>query len=145
VAVFGLSVWNLHVRDQRDVAAAQAAQLRQLVEVVHDPATRHASLTSESGVHGSAYLAGDQVWLVVAGLAPNDVRSSVYVLWRRDTGGRLYGVATFDVTSDDGPFVQRMRLAVPAADVTGVAISKERGRRMPAAPSGAIASGDLQA
>ncbi len=81
------------------------------------------------------------VWVVPAGLRPDDRARQVYVLWQITTGRKAVAVGTFDVRANAGGAVRIGSLPVGYQQTRAFAVSLEPGRKAPAAPSSPVAAG----
>ena len=132
--IAGLGAWNVSLRQGEDVsrlAANQAAVLR----LIEAPDTVRVPLSDpRDAVQGAAVLAGGKVWLVIDGLAANDTSDSTYVLWRTDHSGGVTAVAPFDLGGHTTEVVDVGLIGADRADVSGFAVTLEKGRTMPEKP-----------
>jgi hypothetical protein len=143
IGVAGLGTYTVQVQRQRDALAAQAQALAGIVTQLDAPGSAHATLSTDSGQPVAAVLvtpAGRMV--VTAGLGPNDISDSTYVVWGLGAGDPR-PLAPFDVTTP-GPGIHDIGDA-GAAPFAAYAVSLEPGRTMPATPTTVVASGPVQA
>jgi hypothetical protein len=82
------------------------------------------------GARGAVIVNGRSVSLVMSGVAVNDRRSSVYVLWEKTTFGDVRAVGSFDVTSSALSVINNLRLA-SADTVRAFIVTHEHGRAVP--------------
>lgn len=121
-------------------AARQSATLNSYAAVIarlDDPSAQLISLGATGAARGAALVDGRRVYLVVANLGLNDVKTSIYVLWAQQPDGQMTAVTGFDVTQDGVTVVP----AVLPADVVhpvGFAVSHENGRTIPKTPSATV-------
>jgi len=120
--VVGLGVWNVTLQSDR-------SQQEQWGE-------RITSAVRELG-------GGDELSLVVDGLAANDTSSTTYVLWGQSRFGDVRPVAAFDVTKEGLDVREGLHLQAGVADVTRFMVTHEQGRVAPPIPSPVLASGDV--
>jgi hypothetical protein len=142
VAIGGLVAANRSVGDQRDAAAAQAAQgqeVVQLLDAASRPGNPHAVLATPQGAFvGLVVDRGRGPEVLASGLAPND-GDHTYVLWGLANGTPV-GLTTFEM-SGSGPVVQSVPSVEAAGRFAGFAVSLEPGHSVPAAPTQVVASG----
>lgn len=127
---------------ERDAGLAQARQMEQVLGQLATPGTQHAFLR-EGGTTVAAVLMHDgQRSVVPMGLRPNDTGAQTYVLWGLDGDAAPKAVGTFDVRPEGGGPV-----SVPSGDggtFAQYAVSLERGRTAPDAPSSVVAAGQVE-
>ena len=127
---------------QHDMASNRSSKLASAERMLHDIAAGHrmVALASGDGARGQVVQNDGHVWVLAAGLTPNDTETSTYVLWATEPDGHMMPVTTFDVGSDR--FVALGDVALPAATQgsPAFAISEERGRTAPAVPSTPVLS-----
>lgn len=144
VVIGGLVNANRDLAQERDAAAAQAAQSRQVVELVDAaarPGTPHAVLATTAGDFvGLVVDRGTGPEMLATGLPPND-GGHTYVLWGL-ADGRPVGLQAFDM-SGSGPVTASVPSSVADRRFAGFAVSYEPGRTVPAAPTQVVASGQL--
>ncbi|MFP5072762.1 anti-sigma factor [Pseudonocardia nantongensis] len=130
---------------ERDASLAQAQQMHEVMNMMAQPGTEHAFLAPDApgATPVAALLVHDgQRQLVPMGLSPNQVDQQTYVLWGVNGDAAPTAVGTFDVHGDSaGP--------VPVASSGGgtfaqYAVSLERGRTAPPAPSSVVAAGQVE-
>lgn len=144
VAVIGLGAWNANLRGNVTVKDRAIARLEMIEDLAADPATVRVPMTSGIGAHGTALIRGSRGVVLLEGL-PANPQDSIYVLWYQDQGGSFYAVDAFDVVDEDRVNVVTAVFGRPASDITRVAISRERGRVAPAAPSVPLVHGPTSA
>jgi hypothetical protein len=108
------------------------------------PGSAHATLSTDSGQPVAAVLvtpAGRTV--VTAGLDPNDISDSIYVVWGLGAGDPR-PLAPFDVTTP-GAGIHDIGDAGADRPFAAYAVSLEPGRTMPATPTTVVASAPVQA
>jgi anti-sigma-K factor RskA len=86
---------------------------------------------------GALVVRGTSSQLVVDGLEPNDVASTTYVLWQKAGRGPVLALAAFDVHEEST--VVRRELRAPLDKTDWLAVSIEKGRAAPPAPSVPVA------
>jgi hypothetical protein len=142
VAIGGLVAANRSLADQRDAAAAQAAQgqeVVQLLDAAARPGNPHAVLATPDGnVVGLVVDRGRGPEVLASGLAPTDADHS-YVLWGL-ADGKPVGLTAFEM-SGSGPVVQSVPSVEAAGRFAGFAITLEPGHTVPATPTQVVASG----
>ena len=142
VAIGGLVAANRSLADQRDAAAAQAAQgqeVVQLLDAAARPGNPHAVLaTPDGGVVGLVVDRGRGPEVLASGLAPND-GDHTYVLWGLANGTPV-GLTAFEM-SGSGPVVRSVPSVEAAGRFAGFAVSLEPGHSVPATPTQVVASG----
>ncbi len=142
VAIGGLVASNRSLTEQRDAAAAAAAQGDQVVQMMNAasrPGTPHAVLaTPEGGFVGLVVDRGQGPEMLASGLAPND-GDHTYVLWGL-AGKTPVGLTAFEM-SGSGPVVQSVPSVEASGQFAGFAVSLEPGHAVPATPTQVVASG----
>jgi hypothetical protein len=140
----GLAAYAQQMRAERDASIAQAQDLMQMVAQFDQPGATHAFLAASPGAEpvAAVMVHDDQRSVMAMGLSPNAPDDQTYVLWGLNDGAQPKPVGTFDVRpAPDRP--------VSVGSATGgsfsqYAVSLERGRVAPAAPSSVIASGQVE-
>jgi hypothetical protein len=89
----------------------------------------------------SVIVAGRTVWLIPAGLRPDDVARQTYVLWQITARRKPRAVGAFDVRGNRQRAVLVGSLAVGYGDTRAFAVTLERGRAIPPVPSSPVATG----
>jgi hypothetical protein len=117
--------------------SAGCAQARQCYEVQLTAATR--------GPVAKVIISGGSVWLMPSGLPADDTARQVYVLWQITGAHVPLAVGSFDVRRHAGTMIRIGKLAVPYRGTLAFAVSLERGRTIPAAPSHLVALGQVSA
>lgn len=130
---------------ERDASLAQARQMEQVLTTLSRPGTEHAFLSpaTPGATPVAALIVHDgQRELVPMGLSPNEVERQTYVLWGLNGDAAPTPVGTFDVRAEStGP----VSVASAAGGTfTQYAVSLERGRTAPAAPSSVVAAGQVE-
>lgn len=146
--VLSLGVWNLALHRDRSQADQRAQTLAAAVKTLEVGAKQRVQLTDAHGrpVAVAVVHADDTVSMVVDGLAPNDRSSSIYVLWQKGAYGVVRAIGTFDVRGTQVNLVRDLKLAGDVVGVQGFAVTREPGRRAPAAPgSNIVADGGASA
>jgi hypothetical protein len=136
VLVLAMGAWNFMLRADNQ-AKARALRLRnEVASAVADPGTKSAALVSAKRpqAHAQVLVKGNQAYLVVDGLAQNDVGNSVYVLWKAGADKHMEGVRRFDIVHD-GPNIIPITDLGDASEIQQFAVSIEKGRAIPANPS----------
>lgn len=127
VLAASLLVSNLGPGEQRQQDRDLTAVNKVVAELLV-PGARQIEM--KGSARGVAVVNGSKVSLVMTGLAANDRRSSVYVVWGKTRFGSVSAVGTFDVRSQDLTVVNGLRLSNPAT-LEALMITKEAGRRAP--------------
>ncbi len=130
--VLTLVAQNVSLREQKQLEIAYSANVAKVIST-YGSNVRHVPLRAPGSddVTAVAVVDGDRLHLVVDSLAANDRKSSTYVLWERTVGGGVQAVGTFDVTgARDVEVVSDLRLP-DAAQLQGLAVTKEVGRTAP--------------
>lgn len=134
------------MRAERDASIARAQQMEDLLTTLARPGTSHAFLADPddpaAGPMAAVVVHDGQRQVVPMGLAPNSVENQTYVLWGLDGDASPKAVGTFDVRPGaDGP----VSVPSPGSGTFAMyAVSLERGRQAPAAPSGVVAAGQVE-
>jgi hypothetical protein len=145
--VLSLGVWNVALHRDKSQSDRRADQLAAAVTTLEQGAKQRVPLTDASGrtVAFAVVRPDDTVSLVVDGLAPNDRRTSTYVLWQKSVAGGVSAVGPFDVSGSGVDVVRGLRLA-SADGLAGFAVTREPGREAPTSPgSRPVADGGLSA
>jgi anti-sigma factor RsiW len=100
------------------------------------PNAREMTLKPTSGSGRAKVVVTDQgAYLLAEGLPANRQSDTTYVLWAADSARQLRAVATFDVRNPAPVQLTAAKLPYSAAQISGMAISFERGRTAPAHPT----------
>ena len=100
------------------------------------PDAREMTLKPTSGDGRAKVVVTEQgAYLLAEGLPANRQSDTTYVLWAADSGRQLRAVATFDVRNPAPVQLTAGKLPYSAAQISGMAISFERGRTAPAHPT----------
>jgi len=94
---------------------------------------------------GQVMIVGQTVWLVPSGLPADNEARHVYVLWQISGAHVPLAVGSFDVRGHGDTPIRIGKLAVPYHGTIAFAVSLERGRTIPAAPSHLVALGQVSA
>ncbi|TFV46866.1 anti-sigma factor [Blastococcus sp. TF02A-35] len=144
-AVVGLGTWTAVLSQSRDdlrsTLAAQEAVVAELTKP--GPAVVVPLTTTEEGDTVTLVARDEEVHVVTEGLERNDVSAETYVLWGLGRGEPV-ALGTFDV--------ERPQIAVETVgsgstgldEFPGYGISIEPGREAPSAPTGVVASGQVE-
>lgn len=130
---------------ERDASLAEAQEMHEVMSMMAQPGTAHAFLSPDApgATPVAALLVHDgQRHLVPMGLSPNQVEQQTYVLWGINGDAAPTPVGTFDVHGDSVA-------PVPVTSSGGgtfaqYAVSLERGRTAPPAPSSVVAAGQVE-
>ncbi len=127
VGTLGYGVTAAHRGDSR------AEQVALAVKAIETAPARTVPLTGTDGkVSAVAVMSGGHVSLIVDGLAANDSRSSVYVLWGQNGTGPARALATFDVKDGSLGVVKDVPTTASGQPEPQVlAITREPGRTAP--------------
>ncbi|MBP2367227.1 zf-HC2 domain-containing protein [Pseudonocardia parietis] len=132
------------LRAERDATLAQAQQMEGVLAAIARPGTEHAFLAPEPGAPAVAavIVQDDRREIVPMGLEPNQADEQTYVLWGLNGDEDPTAVGTFDVRSGaSGP----LSVASPGSGTYETyAVSLERGREAPPAPSAVTAAGQVE-
>jgi anti-sigma-K factor RskA len=131
LALVALSLWNLALRDQRQLDRARVASLEAAVRLVNDSTANRVALSgsaTDSGARGTVVASSrqDRGVLVVEGL-PQLPPGRVYELWGLPPGdlGKAAKAAVFRFSSNPG--VRTVAFSVPIQPMTAFAITTEAG------------------
>jgi anti-sigma factor RsiW len=149
-AVLSLGVWNVAVTSDRDAArvtAAQqsrlAAERSQLLDALLAPGRATIAPLSDRGRQVATVVAReDRLQVMTTGLAVNDSRDSVYVVWGM-TSDQPRAIGTFDVVTPQMDLRTVGSTATGLDQYDGYAISVEPGREAPSSPTDVVASGQV--
>lgn len=131
--LLGLGGWNAALQRDRDDQEALTGRLAATVQALERDSTRTVPMTAPNGeVLAVAVVQGDQMSLVVDGLAPNDRDDSTYVLWGQSRFGDVRAVSTFDVPHEGLDVLHGMVLEQGVGEVTTLMVTREQGRTAPA-------------
>jgi Anti-sigma-K factor rskA len=122
VAVALVATWILPVHKQASVAARCAA--------VNCPVV---TLTGAGQPLAAVMILDDSAYIDPHGLPPTPT-GDVYVLWSLSNGKSPVGVAALHTVPNSGP-VRAGAFTTPIGDVTGFAVTEERGDSIPSTPS----------
>jgi len=103
-------------------------KLAAAVQALMVPGARSVPLSGEG--RAVAVVNGNRVSLVMSGVAVNDRKSSVYVLWGKSRYGGVSAVGTFDVSSQELAVVNDIG-TVTGRTLEALIVTKERGRKAP--------------
>lgn len=142
-AILALGTWNVVISSAREEAQATAAEQTELLDALLTPGRATITpLTADGTAVATVVARDDQVQVVTAGLAPNDVREQTYVVWGLGVGDPA-ALGTLDVTSPQ-PTLQTVGSGASGLqDYTGYAVSLEPGRSVPPEPGDIVASGEV--
>ena len=143
-AIVGLGLWNVVLASDRDKLQTTVAEQNAVMNGLLSPGRATiAPLKSPDGKSVATVVArGDQVNLIMQGLAVNDPGSNTYVLWSMDDGN-AESLGTFDVTSSQIAMktVGSGSTGFDQHDIYG--ISLEPGRKAPPLPTEVVATGQV--
>ncbi len=141
-ALVATSALVVGLRADNRTKALALARAAAVLALENDPATKRVALTSVDGAKATVLSKGATAYLLVDGLAENDAQS-VYVLWGIDATARPSALSTFDVVHSGVNVIGALPLPANLAGLTGLAISREPGRRAPSAPTTVVANGSI--
>ncbi|HSL08497.1 MAG TPA: anti-sigma factor [Pseudonocardiaceae bacterium] len=138
IGVLGVRVMQLS--DEHNQAKRQVTEMSEVIHRAADPAVVRVPLVAKNGGGVGMVLAGrDGVAVVATRLPSNRAADQIYVLWGLSDRPPT-ALAAFDV-APEAPGLH----AVPSTgEFTGYAVSLEPGRRIPAAPTVVLASGQVE-
>jgi hypothetical protein len=137
--------WAMVLRGEQVDARQQADRAQAVVTCVQDSQCTAVKLLAPT-THAPAAVAlvkAGKAQLVIDGLAKDDTRRQIYVLWQQLGNGSMAPLKTFDVTTHGLEFVDVGTLARQDSSPQLLAISLEHGRSAPPKPSTPIAVGVL--
>ncbi|WP_224390469.1 anti-sigma factor [Pseudonocardia sp. ICBG1293] len=129
---------------ERDASLAQAQEMRDVLSAIAQPGTPHAFLSAEPGAPmvAAVVMKDGRRQVMPIGLDPNETADQTYVLWGLNDDGTPRAVGTFDVRAgQSGP------VSVESADSGNYgtyAVSLERGREAPPAPTKVVVAGQVE-
>ena len=142
--IVGLGIWNVSLNTARDRAVETAAEQQALVEELLQPGAEVvAQMSGDSGPVATVVLRDGEVQVVSQGLAVNDETEETYVLWGVREGSEPEAVGTFDVARSRLDLDRVGSARTGSEDFDGYAVSLERGRQPPPAPSEVLAQGQV--
>ncbi|SEO96192.1 anti-sigma factor [Trujillonella endophytica] len=138
-AILGLGSWIVVLDDARDEAVAGAEEQAGVVASLLEPGTATiAPLTGDGGRVATVVARDAEVQVVAHGLPVNDTERETYVVWGIDDGPVALG--TFDVVRSQMDVRTVGSTTTGLGDFDGYAISLERGRQAPPAPTAVVAA-----
>jgi hypothetical protein len=143
-AIIGLGLWNVVLNSDREKLQATVAEQNAVMNGLLSPGRATiAPLKAPDGKSVATVVArGDEVDLIMQGLAVNDPRSTTYVLWSMDDGN-AESLGTFDVTSSQTA-METVGSGSTGFDQHGIyGISLEPGRKAPSLPTEVVATGQV--
>lgn len=142
--ILGLGAWNVVLNASREQAQATAAEQSHIVDSLLTAGQATIAPVSDQSGHAVATVVArhGQLQVVTWGLTENDTTTTTYVVWGMRQGAPV-ALGTFDVvqTGMDMRTVGSDRTGLN--DYSGYAISIERGRRAPSAPTDIVANGQV--
>lgn len=144
----GLGIWNINLQSERDSATAVATDRGAILQ---DLATagelRMTPLRDGDGEAVATLVTGSRsARVLTTGLATNDRRNEIYVLWGLKEVGEPQPLGTFDVVTGDLDLRTVGTTASGIDAFNGYALTLESGRRAPEAPTlPMVASGQVTA
>jgi hypothetical protein len=143
VLVLSLGLWNLVLHADNHAKDLQASKRDAVIRLMEDPKTRTVNLVTPAGEtpKATAMINGNHVWLLVDGLARNDVATTTYVLWRDPGLANPEPIATFSVVRSGLQIVDAGAMRPGDMQMHALAVTLEKGRTAPKQPSTPIATG----
>jgi hypothetical protein len=129
LVVTALLVANRGLTSQQRDAQLTAQRLSTTVSSLLVPGARKVDLTGQGG-RGAVIVNGGSLSLVLSGVAANDRRASIYVLWEKTTFGDVRAVGSFDVAAEPVSVINHLRLT-GADTITTFILTREPGRTPP--------------
>jgi anti-sigma factor RsiW len=131
LALFALSLWNLALRDQRQIDQARLAALEAAMRLVNDGTANRVTLTgsaADSGARATVLASSrlDRGVLVVEGLPP-PAPGRVYELWTLGAGDLANAAKAKAFRFSDRRGVHAVQFSVTIQPTTGFAITEEPG------------------
>ena len=141
VALFGLSLWNLALREQHELDQFRVANLDAGLRMLNDPNFQRVPLSGTANALGAqasvlASSGTDRGVLVVEGL-PRLPEDRVYQLWALPQGDVAQATSAMVFSLRSGRGVRAIRFSVAIQPGTGYAVSEEPGPRGSEHPTGA--------
>jgi hypothetical protein len=132
VLVLAMGRVELHASRDNQARRAPSASCNEVASAGRGPEHEvgRARLRQQPTAHAQVLVKGNQAYLVVDGLAENNVANRVYVLWKAGADNHMKGVRGFDVVHD-GPTSSRSPTRRRQRDKQ-FAVSIEQGRKIPA-------------
>jgi anti-sigma-K factor RskA len=134
VALFGLSLWNLALREQHELDQFRMGNLEAALRMLNDPGAQPVPLTGPANAQGAAratVLASsrqDAGVLVVESL-PQLPEDRVYELWSVPQGDLVKATRALTFSLRSGRGVRAIRFSVAIQPTTAFAITQEPGPR----------------
>jgi anti-sigma-K factor RskA len=140
VALFGLSLWNLGLREQHELDRFRMANLEAALRMLNDPSAQPVALSGPANARGAratvlASSREDRAVLVVEGL-PRPPEDRVYELWSLPQGDLTQASRAMIFSLRSGAGARAIRFSQPIQPNTGFAITEEPGPRGSDRPSG---------
>lgn len=131
LAVFALSLWNLALRDQRQIDQARLATLEEAARLVNDATASRVALTGSAAERGAqatvlASSRQDRGVLVIEGL-PQPPAGRVWELWSLPRGDVALAAKTVVFRFRSQPGMHTVQFSMPLQPTTGFAITEEPG------------------
>lgn len=148
IAIAGLAVWNVNLRNDRNHAQVTAQRYQAVVSQVVTPGSKLAVLKSSSGQPRGAVVESNGKYRVVSdGMPPDNASKQTYVLWGLTSpAAKPQAVGTFDVSNGTVGVaaVDRVAAGSNPGQYVAYGVSRESGRTAPAAPSHILATGSVR-
>jgi anti-sigma-K factor RskA len=137
-----VAVGGLAVRNAQTDPAPNTQTVAEVIDQLVPPGTRHAVLATADGAQvGAVVLDQGQREVITVGM-PANPSDHTYVLWGVGGQGAPVPLGTFDVNATDAK-IRSVGSGADSDGFTAYAVSLERGRTAPAAPSSVMAEGRL--
>jgi anti-sigma-K factor RskA len=141
VGLFALSLWNLALREQRELDRFRMVNLEAALHTLNDTSAQPVPLSGSANAPGAratvlASSRQDRGVLVIEGL-PQLPENRVYELWSVPRGDLTRATKALVFSFRSGRDVRAIRFAVPIQPTTAFAITDEPGPRGSRRPSGA--------
>jgi hypothetical protein len=137
-----VAVGGLAVRNAETASTPNQQTAAEVIDQLVPPGTRHAVLATADGAEvGAVVLDQGQREVITVGMPPNPA-DHTYVLWGVRGSGAPVPLGTFDVNAPDAK-IRSVGSGANSDGYTAYAVSLERGRTAPAAPSSVMAEGRL--
>ncbi|MGI8681498.1 MAG: hypothetical protein ACR2JO_05080 [Mycobacteriales bacterium] len=145
--LMSLSVWNVVLQSQNRSQERRLEQAALITGCLHEVGCRTVQLRTpnDDSPRATALVRARDVQLVVTDLPRNDTDAEVYVLWQRVNQTKFTALDTFDITRPGVTVIRAHSLASAVNRLGVIAVSREPGRRAPAAPSEVVALGTIGA
>jgi hypothetical protein len=140
IAAGGYGLSQHRAADRRSDQLAAAEQVLQGVATGRTVALQPSESAGENSARAGVVQQGRTVTFAAKGLTPNDTDASIYVLWASNSQDKMVAVATFDAKEGQIADVVGAKLPTSVAIKPIYAVSLEKGRTAPPAPSNPVLS-----